>query len=244
MKKLLTTDEWKQHQNEDNIKGTNNCGTHSLRKLAATMARFTGRGQDEVNCRERWRDTQRISDRYTSISLTFLNANVAAALCVGGSANYIAKEVSNVTDNWLITEFVPHISKKLGNLVAVVLGKTLLWCLMEPMMMFAIPEFLKERLRIRSFLIQALGEDANPIDRIALCVYHVNGTLPINPLMTLFAGTSDNEGRKGGAAGIVVVGDTQKAILSQNHALRERVEELFVTVKNNSEHLVKIWNAT
>jgi hypothetical protein len=239
MKKVMTSEDWKQHQNADNIQGTNNCGTHSLRKLAATMARLAGRGQDEVDCRGRWRDTQRISDRYTSISLPYIDANVAASLCVGGPAKYLAKEGSNVTDNWLITEFVPHIAKKLGNRVAVVLGKALLWCLMEPMMMFAIPEFLKERLRMRYLLIQTLGDDVNPIDRIALTVYHVDGTLQINPLMILFPGNADNEGREGGAAGGVVMGDTQKAILSQNHALRGRVEELFVTVKNNNDHLVQ-----
>jgi hypothetical protein len=136
MKKVMTTDEWQQHQNTENINGTNNCGTQSLRKMAATMERLAGRGQDEVDYRGRWRDTQRISDRYTFISLHFVHANVAAALCVGGPAKYLAKESSNVTDNWLITESVPHISKKLGHRMAVVLGKALLWCLMEPMMMF------------------------------------------------------------------------------------------------------------
>jgi hypothetical protein len=80
-------------------------------------------------------------------------------------------------------------------------------------MMFAIPEFLKERLRIRSMLIQTFGEDVNPIDRIALTVYHVDGTLQINPLMTLFAGTENNKRREGGVAGGVVVGDTQKNFL-------------------------------
>jgi hypothetical protein len=41
---------------------------------------------------------------------------VAASLCVGGPAKYIAKVGSNVICNWLITEFVPHIAKKVGQL--------------------------------------------------------------------------------------------------------------------------------
>jgi hypothetical protein len=53
IRKVLTRDKWKKHQNAEgkgnnNIDGTNNCGTHLLRKLAATMARLAGRGQDEV----------------------------------------------------------------------------------------------------------------------------------------------------------------------------------------------------
>jgi hypothetical protein len=40
-------------------------GTHSLLKLASTLARQMGRTKDEVDSRGRWRNTQRISDRVT-----------------------------------------------------------------------------------------------------------------------------------------------------------------------------------
>ena len=231
-KKGFSTDDWKAHQHAEgnNEHDSNNVGTHSFRKLAATMARLAGRGQDKVDCRGRWRDTQRISDRYTSISLPFIDANVAASLCPGGPAKYVVKEGSNVTDNWLVTDFVPHIAAKLGNRVAVVLGKALLWCLMEPLMVKAIPGFLKNRLMDRYSSLQTLEENTNPIERITISVYPVDGTLQIAPIMDLFGGVG------GGTAG-VAVGDTQRAILSQNHALRGRVEELSVTVTNSFERV-------
>ena len=50
------------------------------------------------------------------------------------------------------------------------------------------------------------------------------------PILDLFGGVG------GGTAG-VAVGDTQRAILSQNHALRGRVEELSVTVTNSFERV-------
>jgi hypothetical protein len=184
IRKAVTTDAWKEHQVEKGNhkhESTDNIGTHSTRKLAATMARLAGRGADEVDCRGRWRDTQRISDRYTSINLPYIDANVAAALCGAGTpAKYVEKEGSSVTDIWLTREFVPHIAAKLGNGAAVVLGKALLWCLMEPMMMFTIPAFLRTRLMVRYAMIQSFDDDTNPMERIAMNVYPIHGTLYIS----------------------------------------------------------------
>jgi hypothetical protein len=199
---------------------------------------LAGRSQDEVKCRERWRDTQRISNSYTSISLPYIDANVAASLCDGGPAKYEPKENCNVTDQWLITEFVPHLAQKLGNRVGILLGKALLWCLMEPLMMFAIPEHLRTRLKIRYMLIQTLDENENPIDRIQLSVYPINGQLHIDPARLFVVGNGEGEGG-GAAAAAFPVGDTQQqAILSQNHATRGRVDELFRTVQNNNDAML------
>jgi hypothetical protein len=235
-RKALVSDEWIEHQQTEgnDLDRNNNCGTHSIRKMACTVARLAGRVQDEVDCRGRWRDTQRISDRYTSISLPFIDAHVAASLCVGGAAKYVAKEDSNVSDHWLVTEFVPHTAEKLGNRAAVCLGKALLFCLMEVTTMFTIPEHLRVRLRMRYLLIQVLPEAVNPIERIAVSVYPWNGKLCIDPKVTVAGAGVLTEGGEG-----VAVGDTQNCIMSQNQALRGRMEELITTVRNNNEGLLQ-----
>jgi hypothetical protein len=145
------------------------------------MARLGGRVQGEVDCRGRWRNTQRISDRHTSISLPFIDASVAPTLAVGGPAKYEPKLDSNISDHWLASEFVPHIDSRMGNHVALLLGKALLWAVMEPTMMAAIPPNLRVRLRTRYLLIQVLEEEVNPIRRITLSVYSVGGQAHIDP---------------------------------------------------------------
>jgi hypothetical protein len=108
---------------------------------------------------------------------------------------------------------------------------------MEPLMMFAIPDCLRTRLRVRYLGIQQLGEDVNPINRIPLTVYPTNGQLRIDPVIALFASGEEVEGGREAAA-FQNTGDTQQALLSQNHAIRGRVEELFATVRNNNESML------
>lgn len=181
-RQVLLSDEWAEEIDTDVARG-NRCGTHSIRKLAATMARLAGRNQDEIDVRGRWRNTQRVSDRYTSISLPFIDAIVASSLCVGGPCKYEAKEGSNVNDHWLTTEFAPHIAAKMGTAIGIVLGKALLWCLMDPTMSLTIPVELRNRLMERYNTIQALAENANPIERIGLYVRNTNGQLLIDPVI-------------------------------------------------------------
>lgn len=237
-RRVLNSDEWEEHQQtqgrNDNDE-TNNCGTHSYR--------LGGRSQDEVDCRGRWRDTQRVSDRYTSITLPFIDANVASTLCVGGPAKYEPKADSGITDHWLVSDFVPHIAAKLGNRVAILLGKALLWCLKEPLMMFSMPDCLRARLDVTYVMIQRLEDEVNPIDRIPLAVYPSNGQLRIDLATSLFAATATAgaEGEGGGTAApaFQIVGDSQQALLSQNHAIRGRLEEVYTTVQNNNESMVQ-----
>lgn len=143
---------------------------------------MAGRSQGDAECRGRWRDTQRISDRYTSITLPIVDASVAACLSIGGPVNYEPKEGSMVTDEWLVRRFVPHLAEKLGNRTAVVLGKALLWCLMEPMTCHMIPQTLRASLQEKYTVIQTLDEVINPIEKILLSVYSPNGQLQIDPL--------------------------------------------------------------
>ena len=73
--------------------------------------------------------------------------------------------------------------------------------------------------------------------RIALSVYPIGGQLHIDPMMRFFP-NSDAEGDGAAVAAINTGGDREQALLSQNQAIRGRVEELFTTVRNNNDAMV------
>lgn len=233
-RQVLLSEEWTQ-QVVDLAPDDSKCGTHSIRKLAATTTRLAGRTPDEVDCRGRWRDTKRVSDRYTSISLPLIDATVAASLCIGGPAKYEAIEGSGVNNRWLTMDFVPHIASKMGNAMGIVLGKALLWCLMEPQVSSTIPKELRTRLRERYQVIQLLGDDVNPVERIPLTVYPANGLLQIDPIFFDDGENADGVGVRVPRA--VASTESAEAIIAQNHALRGRLEELHNTVRLNHDAL-------
>jgi hypothetical protein len=239
LRKVFESVDWIEHQQTagNDRRRNNNCGTHSIRKMACTVVRLAGRSQDEVDVRGRWRDTQRVSDRYTSITLPFVDAHVASALCIGGPAKYEYKEESNVTDHWMVHDFVPHIAATLGNRVAVVLGKALLWCLMEPKTMFMIPQQLRVRLRMRYLAVQLLDETTNPIDKMQVTVYSIGGQLMIDPVVSLVRTLDD--GVVGAEQPAMPQPDSQQALLSQQHALRSRVEEIYTTIRNQNDDMMQ-----
>ena len=152
---------------------------------------------------------------------------MASVLCIGGAAKYVAKDGSNVSDHWLVTDFVPHTAEKLGHRTAIVLGKALLFCLMDAAISLTIPVYLRNRLKERYELIKVLPEAVNPIDRIRIDVHQIGGKLHIDPVAIIAGG------------GVVAVGDAQAAILAQNQAIRARLEELFTLERNNNEALLQ-----
>jgi hypothetical protein len=242
LNKILKSPEWKEMQ--ETMEGENGagrsgfCGTHSMRKLASTMARVLGRTQDEVDARGRWRNTKRISDRYTSISLPVVDATVAASLCIGGPCKYSAKEGSGITDEWLVDEFCPHIASKFGNRVATVLGKALLWSINEPLVMLSIPDVLQNRLIDRYQRVRRLDVDENPIENVPLIVYSVGGQLMIDAS----GGISDVPGLGAGAGAIgvkpmqgAVGAPNMQAMLAQNNVIRNQNAEILETMRSQFE---------
>lgn len=139
-------------------------------------------------------------DRYTAITLPSVDAHVAAALCIGGAVKYEPIKGSGVADHWLVNDFVPHLSAKLGNRAALFLSKALLWCLNEPTTMYLIPQSLRARLRTRYERIRTLDEVINPIEKIPILIYSTGGSLEIDPTVrrnqTAEGETSAPESRK------------------------------------------------
>ena len=127
-------------------KGVNSrpVGSHSNQKLASTLARRQRCTQDDVDCCDRWQNTQRISDRYTDLTLEVVDGKVGAALCMVSPTKYVYREGSGLTDAFLYDEVCPHIHVKFGGRVAVVLGKSLLWACKEPVMIPQVPACLRQ----------------------------------------------------------------------------------------------------
>ena len=155
-------------------------GSHSNRKLASTLACRQGCTQDDVDCRGHWRNTRRISDRYTDLTIEVVDGKVVAALCMGGPMKYVYREGSGLTDAFLTDEVCPHIRAKFGSRVAVVLGKSLLWACKEPEMISQVPACLRQRVIQAYEGVMQLEEDINPIQKRWIVVYNVGGQLRID----------------------------------------------------------------
>ena len=166
---------WRNLQEEGVDSGS--VGSHSNRKLASTLACRQGCTQDDVDCCSHWRNTQRISDRYTDLTLEVVDRKVAAALCMGGPTKYVYREGSGLTDAFLSDEVCPHICAKFGGRVAVVLGKSLLWACKEPEMIPQVPACLRQQVMQAYEGVMQLEEDINPIQKRQIVVYNVGGPL-------------------------------------------------------------------
>lgn len=86
-------------------------GSHSLRKLAATMSVRKGCTEQETEIRGRWKGKRggSIVNRYINPSQLPIDAKVAAALCGEGPVWYKVKADSGVTDQFLKEFVVPGI---------------------------------------------------------------------------------------------------------------------------------------
>ena len=175
---VTNNDGWRNLQEEGVNSGP--VGSHSDRKLVSTLAHRQGCTQDDVDCRSRWRNTQRISDRYTDLTLEVVDGKVVVALSMGGPTKYVYREGSGLTDAFLYDEVCPHICAKFGGRVAVVLGKSLLWACKEPVMIPQVPACLRQQVMQAYEGVKQLEEDINPIQKRRLVVYNVGGQLRID----------------------------------------------------------------
>ena len=237
--KVISHDDWKQHQKQQHdIAGATKgfIGTHSFRKLATTLARLMGCSQDEVENRGRWRNTKRISDRYTAISLPIVDATVAGVLCIGGPCKYNIIENVAVTDDWLVGDFVPKIASKFGNRVGAILGRSLLWALNDAECRNMIPDNLYNRLHARYNSIK-IDDKINPIEKKLVVIYPVNGQLLIDEASKIQTTTTDGDTTITRAA---VEGNNHastQALLAQNNALRIQVSDLTTVVRQQHDYV-------
>ena len=158
-------------------------GTHSLRKLPATHARYNNCTQDEIEVRGQWHvQGNRVSMRYVSTTLPYQDAKVASKLCIGGPVKYAVRDGSNVTDDWLIQYVVPNIVQHFPMHFAVMLALPLLWACYDDECSIPIPDFLWNQVRAAyeancdaNFPVRQ-----NLIEKHWLVVINDNGTLQLH----------------------------------------------------------------
>ena len=127
---------WSKQEFKDLSEGEpGDIGTHSKRKLPANYARNCGEHSEDVEIRGRWKGAKggKIINRYIDVKQLYIDARVAAVLCLGGPCKYSYKhEFDAITDDWLFEHVVPFTRAKFGTSFASVLGKVLLYiCLKE-----------------------------------------------------------------------------------------------------------------
>ncbi|KAI2493261.1 hypothetical protein MHU86_21298 [Fragilaria crotonensis] len=102
-KEVWLHEDFKRLADEDDEDGV---GTHSYRKFPSTYARSNGCSPDEIEIRGRWKQQgQRVVFRYIDVKQLFIDAKVAAALCIGGPIKYelsVDVEMKSFRRNFLL----------------------------------------------------------------------------------------------------------------------------------------------
>jgi hypothetical protein len=159
-------------------------GTHSTRKYACTYATRCGCSKDDIDYRFRWKN-RRMQDRYVEGHIPVGDAKVAAALCKGEPITYEVKSESMVTDSWILEHVVPNIAKHYNRVCCILLGKALLWRIMDPVQSALLPSQQVNRVRRLYLAIEdnVLTDDENPIAKIPLSVHGYDGDLQVSTLV-------------------------------------------------------------
>jgi len=183
-------------------------GTHSNRKFPATWATLMGALQHEIEVRGRWKAARgsRVSSRYINPEQPFIDARVAALLCVDGPVKYEGKSEAAVSTIFLLEHVVPSINLFFPGVsgMAEVLGPVLLWGCHEQSMADRIPVWL--RTRILQEYAAVRPEDfpiaANPVKKIPIVVFKAGAQLLIDeiPQEEEDNHNDNGQGRRQGAA--------------------------------------------
>jgi hypothetical protein len=179
---------------EFNVVDEGKKGTHSMRKFATTQARGNGCSKDDTDCRARWKGHKRQQDEYADVTIPYVDAKVAAALCKGGACTYMIREGSQITDDWILDYVVPNMRQKFPRQVCIVLGRALLWRIFDESGDNVIPDSIRNRVMAAYGNINEGNNEGNPIMRLAIGVDGVDSQLVID---TLFD-DDDDEGNDGG----------------------------------------------
>ena len=107
----VLTDYW--HGNEEFItvssRTEGETGTHSIRKLPATLLARMGLLIKKIECRGRWKGPHgsAVVNRYISTDQEGMDGECAAKLCIGGAIKYKLKPYCGVGRTFLLEVVVP-----------------------------------------------------------------------------------------------------------------------------------------
>lgn len=209
-------------------------GTHSIRKFAASFARGLGCLVDEIDGRGRWRKgSRKIVDRYINIDQQFLDATVAAALCVGGAIRYKLEEGSGITNDWLYENVVPGIKEYFGDdSIAIVLALPLLWACLHVDLFELVPLTLCNRIKEAYERIRVLDASINPVKRVFLSVTRHQDQVSIDEILEVRDDNGElvsieNNNNNGGRGAGGINNSAVNIILSQIQQIKQNMAAQF-----------------
>jgi len=208
-------------------------GMHSFRKFSATWAAMLGATQDEVDIRGRWKKGQgRVSSRYINPHQPYSDARVCGLLCVDGPIKYSLKTGCGVSAQFLHEHVCPKMSQFFGDegsSVIEVLGTALLWACFDPQMQAKVPPFILDRVKTEYGVVrpEAFRDDANPVEKVRLCIFRVGESLVIDELLPPSMGedgaNEDDAPGGTGQGGAVAAGQGHVAAGQHQMQLRNHV---------------------
>jgi len=161
-------------------------GMHSTRKFSTTLARSKGASKDEADYRARWKTDKRQQDKYANVDLPWPDGKVAGLLCIGGPIKYCVNPNCGVTKEWILQHVVPNITNYFPSTVAEVLGTAVLWAIFDEGASENIPVAIVQRVgdAFTNEIRGTLGENENPVTKVPLVLYHIEGVLHIEETAT------------------------------------------------------------
>ena len=158
----------------------------------------------------------------------YIDAKVAAALCIGGPIKYKLWENSNISKQWLYDNVVPRLKDFYEDAschVAEVLALPLLYACMDDTLQARVPQAIRDRVRAGYAEIRTLEEGVNPVMKVPLTVYQINGQLFIDELQgNVDHGAQPVAGAQGAVGGFHQQQQTAiNALTAQVHQLQQQM---------------------
>jgi len=221
-------------------------GSHSTRKLAVNLSRGNGRNKDETDHRGRWKGSDRQQDQYADTTIPYVDAIVAAALCVGGPIAYFVRDDSGVSSEWILEHVTPHmLAANIPRQVCIVLGRALLWKVWEAAHGdddHRVPASIKARVMAAMRDLGArnrLEAGTNPVRRANLGVSGLDAQLYVFELMGSGSGDDD----EGGVNSAGAVGRGSRTVAREHEAelrfLGSEVQRLQRAVADSAEQTAR-----
>ena len=203
---------------EDSVEG--DIASHSGRKCPAEYATNCGQPTNAVEIRGRWKGQKggRIVFRYIRVQQLFEDADVAGTLCHGGPVMYAIKDgINALTTTWLFEHVVPNLRRRFPNdsRLCRVLALPLLYICLSSNQEVYVPSELRTKVQ-NAYAALGLDEE-QPIRKVPLHIYRVNGVLMIDPVDTTAAtGTTTGGTVVGGGGGIANEAAQQTVLVRMN----------------------------
>ena len=203
-------------------------GTHSYQKFPSNYARQVGMSPDDIEIRGRWKTQgHRVVFRYIDVAQLSIDAKVAGSLCVGGPIKYKFKSCVTLSDDWLFEHVVPNIRRRYPN------DSRLCRVLATALMFGALDEHLGEWLpphcrdRITQAYLPLHPNTPQPVERIPLTIYQIEGTLCIDETPIHGAQQEANANHPNGA--------TVAQVPLPHQAQREQMNAVLVNMQRMSQ---------